>query len=67
MNLRPEGDSRLEKLKVRGQTLLLRRSEREGSDLQDVLSMLRDAESKWDSALQSAVKQHRYNIHEHKC
>ncbi|KAK2864041.1 hypothetical protein Q7C36_003195 [Tachysurus vachellii] len=59
LDLRPEGNSRLEKLKVRGQALLQRHSEREGRDIQDVLCMLRDAESQWDSVLQSAVEHHR--------
>ncbi|GAA6103692.1 nesprin-2 [Tachysurus ichikawai] len=59
LDLRPEGNSRLEKLKVRSQALLQRHSEREGRDIQDVLCMLRDAESQWDSVLQSAAEQHR--------
>lgn len=62
LDLRAEGDSRLEKLKVRGQSLLQRHSERGGRDLQDVLCILRDAECQWDSVLQSAVKQYRYSI-----
>lgn len=67
LDLKAEGNCRLEKLKVRGQALLLRQSERGERDLHDVLCILRDDEKQWDSLLHSAVEQHRYSIHEHKC
>lgn len=67
LDLRDEGDGRMEELKVRGQALLQTHSEREGRDLQDALSILRDAECQWVSVLQSAVEQHRYSIPEHRC
>lgn len=67
MDLRDEGDSRVEKLKVRGQELLRGHGEKEGRDLQDVICILRDVECHWVAVLQSADEQHRYCKHEHKC
>lgn len=66
MDLRDEGDSRVEKLKVRGQELLQRLTERDGRDLQDVKCILRDVECHWLAVLQSADEEHRYCTHERK-
>lgn len=67
LDQRADGDSRLEKLKVTGQALLERHREREGKDLHDVIGKLKNAELQWDSVWRSAVEQHRYSLHKHKC